>query len=264
MLFSATMTDSVDELVRMSLNKPIRLFVDPKRSTAQGLVQEFVRVKRETDRAPILITLCKRTFKERVIIFFRSKKLAHQMRVMFGILDLKADELHGDLTQEQRLTSLHSFRDGKVNYLMATDLASRGLDIKGIETVINYDMPGQLAQYLHRVGRTARAGKKGRSVTLVGEADRKALKGAIKHSGGEDKIRHRVVPPEVVGKWRVHLETLKDDIEIVLQEEKEAKQVNFVWSFGHLLLSFLWLDAKSGNGNPKGRKSIKARGGNIL
>lgn len=227
MLFSATMTDSVDELVKMSLDKPVRLFVDPKKSTAKGLVQEFVRVKagRESDRPPLLVTLCKRTFKERVIVFFRSKKLAHQMRVMFGILGLKAAELHGDLTQEQRLLSLQSFRDGKVDYLMATDLASRGLDIKGIDTVINYDMPGQLSQYLHRVGRTARAGKRGRSVTLVGEADRKMLKAAIKHSGGEDKVRHRVVPPEVVESWRTQLEGLQDEIEAVLQEEKESKQM---------------------------------------
>ena len=63
---------------------------------------------------------------------------------------------------KKRLKALHAFREGSVDYLMATDLASRGLDIKGVETVINYDMPTQLAQYLHRVGRTARAGRRGR------------------------------------------------------------------------------------------------------
>jgi ATP-dependent RNA helicase DDX27 len=103
MLFSATMTDSVDQLVRMSLNKPVRLFVDPKRSTAKGLIQEFVRVRagKEAERSALLVALCKRTFRSGVIVFFRSKKLAHQIRIVFGLLDLKADELHGDLTQEQ-------------------------------------------------------------------------------------------------------------------------------------------------------------------
>jgi ATP-dependent RNA helicase DDX27 len=67
----------------------------------------------------------------------------------------------------KRLKALQLFRDGQVNYLMATDLASRGLDIKGMQTVINYDMPSQLEQYLHRVGRTARAGRKGRFVQIL-------------------------------------------------------------------------------------------------
>ncbi|KAJ6519840.1 DEAD-domain-containing protein [Mycena sanguinolenta] len=226
MLFSATMTDSVDELVRMSLNKPVRLFMDPKRSTARGLVQEFVRVRagKEAERSALLVTLCKRTFKTNVIIFLRSKKLAHQIRIVFSLLGMKCDELHGDLTQEQRLAALQRFRDGAVDYLMATDLASRGLDIKGVETVINYDMPGQLAQYLHRVGRTARAGKKGRSVTLVGEADRKMLKAAIKHGAEADQVRHRIVPPEAVAKWVEKLEELKDEISEIIKEEKEEKQ----------------------------------------
>lgn len=111
MLFSATMTDSVDELVRMSLNKPVRLFVDPKRSTARGLIQEFVRVRagKEAERSALLVTLCKRTFKTNVIIFLRSKKLAHQMRIVFSILGMKCDELHGDLTQEQVRTFLGRF-----------------------------------------------------------------------------------------------------------------------------------------------------------
>jgi ATP-dependent RNA helicase DDX27 len=142
----------------------------------------------------------------------------------------------------QRLKALESFRDGVADYLMATDLASRGLDIKGIETVINYDMPGQLAQYLHRVGRTARAGGKGRSVlccriliifadlprrsvTLVGESDRKMLKTAIKHSSGQDNVRHRVVPPEAVSEWSEKLNQMTNDISEILQEEKEEKHV---------------------------------------
>ncbi|KAK7694635.1 nucleolar DEAD-box protein required for synthesis of 60S ribosomal subunit [Cerrena zonata] len=226
MLFSATMTDSVDELVKMSLNKPVRLFVDPKRSTARGLLQEFVRVRagKESERSALLVSLCKRSFKSGVLVFLRSKKLAHQMRIVFSLLGMKCGELHGDLSQEQRLTALHQFRDGGVDFLMATDLASRGLDIKGIETVINYDMPGQLAQYLHRVGRTARAGRQGRSVTLVGEADRKMLKAAIKHASAEDKVRHRQVPTEAVSKWSQKLEALKDEISEVMREEKEEKQ----------------------------------------
>lgn len=103
MLFSATMTDSVDELVKMSLNKPVRLFVDPKRSTARGLLQEFVRVRagKESERSALLVSLCKRTFKSGVIIFLRSKKLAHQMRIVFSLLGMKCGELHGDLSQEQ-------------------------------------------------------------------------------------------------------------------------------------------------------------------
>jgi len=86
-------------------------------------------------------------------------------------------------------------------------------------------MPGQLAQYLHRVGRTARAGEKGRSVTPVGESDRKMLKAAIKHGSGEDKVRHRVVPPEAVSKWAEKLNSMKDEISEILQEEKEEKHI---------------------------------------
>ncbi|EIW71559.1 hypothetical protein TREMEDRAFT_27480 [Tremella mesenterica DSM 1558] len=222
MLFSATMTDSVDELVKLSLDKPIRLFVDPKRNTAIGLTQEFVRIKSDDTRSPSLLALCKRTVRERCIIFFRSKALAHQMRVVFGLCGLKAAELHGNLSQEQRLHALEEFKLGKVDYLLATDLASRGLDIKGVETVINYDMPGQLAQYTHRVGRTARAGRKGRSITLVGEADRKLLKAVIKQSEA-DEIRHRIIPSEAVTAMSKTLDEMKDEIQEVLKEEKEEK-----------------------------------------
>ena len=96
----------------MSLNKPVRLFVDPKRTTARGLVQEFVRVRagKESERSALLVSLCKKTFKTGVIVFLRSKKLAHQLRIVFGILGMKCEELHGDSTQEQVRRICPSFR----------------------------------------------------------------------------------------------------------------------------------------------------------
>ncbi|KAI8086976.1 P-loop containing nucleoside triphosphate hydrolase protein [Gilbertella persicaria] len=224
MLFSATMTDNVDQLVRMSLNNPVRLFIDKNNQAASRLVQEFVRIRqtRESDRSAVLLALCRKTFKNKVIVFFRSKAAAHQMKILFGLMGLSAAELHGNLTQEQRLEALERFRDNEVDFLLATDLAARGLDIKGIETVINYNMPTQFAQYLHRVGRTARAGRNGRSVTLVGEADRKMLKMAIKSAQGS-QVKNRVVNHDLIQKYKQKVESLSDQIKEVLAEEKEEK-----------------------------------------
>ncbi|TIB86636.1 DEAD-domain-containing protein [Wallemia mellicola] len=232
MLFSATMTDKVDELVRLSLNKPVRLFVDPKKSTAKGLTQEFVRIRSNSkndlkERTATLLSLCRRTFKQRTIIFFRSKALAHRMRIMFGLMELNAEELHGDLSQEQRLNALERFKNQKSDYLLATDLASRGLDIKGVETVINFDLPNQIEIYLHRVGRTARAGTSGRSVSLIGETDRKMLKNIVKRSSAQstDSIKHRIVPTDVLSDVAELVESLQDQIDEILKEEKEDRAI---------------------------------------
>ncbi|CAO3652404.1 unnamed protein product [Cunninghamella blakesleeana] len=224
MLFSATMTDNVDQLVRMSLKNPVRLFVDKNNQAASRLIQEFVRIRgnREGDRSAILLALCRKTFKKRVIVFFRSKAAAHQMKILFGLLGLNAGELHGNLTQEQRLESLERFRDQEIDYLMATDLAARGLDIKGIDTVINFNMPTQFAQYLHRVGRTARAGRNGRSVTLVGEQDRKMLKLAIK-SANSAQVKNRMIASDTIQKYKEKIDSMAGEIQDVLQEEKEER-----------------------------------------
>lgn len=103
MLFSATMTDSVDKLIRVGLNRPVRLMVDAKKQTAGTLVQEFVRLRpgREDKRLASLIYLCQQVYTARVIIFFRQKKEAHRVRVIFGLFGLKAAELHGSMSQEQ-------------------------------------------------------------------------------------------------------------------------------------------------------------------
>ncbi|KAI9741743.1 MAG: nucleolar DEAD-box protein required for synthesis of 60S ribosomal subunit [Cirrosporium novae-zelandiae] len=228
MLFSATMTDTVDKLIRVGLNRPVRLMVDAKRHTVGTLVQEFVRLRpgREDKRMGYLMYLCTKIFTDRVIIFFRQKKVAHQARIIFGLLGLQAAELHGNMSQEQRISSVESFRDGKAEYLLATDVASRGLDIKGVETVINYEAPQSHEIYLHRVGRTARAGRTGRACTLAAEPDRKVVKAAVKAGRAQGaKIVSRTVEQSEADKWAQKVEYLQEEVEEVLKEEKEEKQL---------------------------------------
>ncbi|PKS10377.1 hypothetical protein jhhlp_002128 [Lomentospora prolificans] len=228
MLFSATMTSSVDQLIRVGLNKPVRLMVDSQKSTAGTLTQEFVRLRpgREDKRMGYLVWLCKNLYHERVIIFFRQKKQAHIARIVFGLLGLSSAELHGSMNQAQRISSVESFRDGKVSFLLATDLASRGLDIKGVDTVINYEAPQNIEIYVHRVGRTARAGRSGNACTLAAEPDRKVVRAAVKAGKAQGaKITSRVIDPAEADKWQKKIDELEDEVKEVMQEEKEEKQL---------------------------------------
>jgi ATP-dependent RNA helicase DDX27 len=126
----------------------------------------------------------------------------------------------------QRITSVEAFRDGKASFLLATDLASRGLDIKNVDTVINYEAPQSHEIYLHRVGRTARAGRQGRACTLAAEPDRKVVKAAVKSGRTQGaKIVSRVVEASEADKWAAKVENMQDEIEEILVEEKEDKQL---------------------------------------
>ncbi|KAK8190112.1 P-loop containing nucleoside triphosphate hydrolase protein [Phyllosticta capitalensis] len=228
MLFSATMTDSVDKLIRVGLNRPVRLMVDQKKATVSGLVQEFVRLRhgKEDKRMAVLMYLCKKVFTDRVIIFFRQKKEAHHARILFGLCGIKAAELHGSMSQEQRIHAVESFRNNQATHLLATDLASRGLDIKNVSTVLNYSAPQSHDIYLHRIGRTARGGASGRACTIAAEPDRKVVKAAVKAAraqGANAKIVSRQVPGDEMEAWAKKLEALETEVEAVLKEEKEEK-----------------------------------------
>ncbi|KAL7803085.1 hypothetical protein V8C43DRAFT_312460 [Trichoderma afarasin] len=228
MLFSATMTSTVDRLIKVGLNKPVRVMVDSQKKTAGTLIQEFVRLRpgREEKRMGYLVHICKNLYTERVIIFFRQKKDAHRARIIFGLLGFSCAELHGSMNQTQRIASVESFRDGKVSYLLATDLASRGLDIKGVDTVINYEAPQSVEIYVHRVGRTARAGRHGTSVTLAAEPDRKVVKAAVKAGKSQgSKIISRVIEAKDADKWQAEIDEMDDEIAEIEKEEKEERQL---------------------------------------
>eukprot|EP00887_Chlorella_sp_A99_P002207 scaffold21.g2207.t1 len=198
LLFSATMTEEVQRLVALSLRHPVRLAADAAAAAPAELAQEIVRLKgaAAAQKEAALLALCARSLAGgRAIVFARTKQRAHRLKILFGLGGLPpAGELHGDMTQASasagvrawaaRLESLERFRRGELAFLLATDVAARGLDILGVEAVVNYDAPAQLAPYLHRVGRTARAGAAGRAVTFVEDGDRPLLKEASALRGG--------------------------------------------------------------------------------
>ena len=170
---------------------------------------------------PIICALVCRTFNENVIIFVPTKKLAHELRIILGLLKINVDELHGNLTMAQRIEALSLFKEKKTDVLVATDLASRGLDIDGVKTVINYSIPSNVKRYVHRVGRTARAGKFGRSITLAGEQERKLMKEIVKQSKGP--VKNRVIPPEIINKYVQNCLQLKVAVAGFLKQEGEDK-----------------------------------------
>eukprot|EP00467_Chlorarachnion_reptans_P007457 CAMPEP_0114511814 /NCGR_PEP_ID=MMETSP0109-20121206/14618_1 /TAXON_ID=29199 /ORGANISM="Chlorarachnion reptans, Strain CCCM449" /LENGTH=854 /DNA_ID=CAMNT_0001691407 /DNA_START=35 /DNA_END=2600 /DNA_ORIENTATION=- len=225
MLFSATLAEGVSDLVDLSLNEPVRIAVD-RISVVDTLAQEFVRIRpsheNQGTREAIVLALCARSFKNHRIVP-SIEEARTQGDDHFGLAGIKAAELHGQLTQQQRLDALALFHAGKVDVLLATDLAARGLDIKGVTIVVNYNMPRQLSRYIHRVGRTARAGNKGVSVTLVGESGRKNLKEVVKMA--KDATRSRQVPPKVIEKYKKKISSYEEDIRAVLEMEHEEKMI---------------------------------------
>ena len=160
MMFSATLPDDILRLTKQFLNDPVKVSVNPPASTVDRIDQRVLFVDRE-NKGALLESVLQGDGIYRALVFSRTKHGANRIVKNLGKAKIKADSIHGNKSQAARMEALKQFRAGKVQVLVATDIASRGLDVEGITHVINYELPNEAESYVHRIGRTARAGATG-------------------------------------------------------------------------------------------------------
>ena len=168
MLFSATLSPRVMELAYEHMNDAVRVEIEPERVTARGIRERLYHVPTH-EKLPLLLGLLERDRWERTLIFVNRKTTAAELVAALSANGLPVSALAGNVKQQRRTKILQEFKEGKASALIATDVASRGLHIEGVTHVINFDLPQDPEDYVHRIGRTARAGAEGDAISFADE-----------------------------------------------------------------------------------------------
>ncbi|MCH5223087.1 MAG: DEAD/DEAH box helicase [Muribaculaceae bacterium] len=169
MLFSATMPDKIEKLAAGLLDNPFEIKLSMSKPAEK--IKQVAYVCHEEQKVPLLQSLFRKDNPERVVIFASSKQKVKELTSMLRRLKLNVAEMHSDLEQKERDEVMLKFKASRINVIVATDILSRGIDIDNIETVINFDVPREEEDYVHRIGRTARADKEGRAITFINSKD---------------------------------------------------------------------------------------------
>ncbi|MEX2617681.1 MAG: DEAD/DEAH box helicase [Alphaproteobacteria bacterium] len=183
LLFSATMPNDVAKLSQEILIKPTRIEVTPAATTVELITQSVFHVPASQKRA-LLEDLLEDPALARVIVFTRTKHRANRVAEHIGKAGYTAEAIHGNKSQNARQRALAAFRDGKVRVLVATDIAARGIDIDDVTHVVNFELPNEPESYVHRIGRTARAGASGIAVSFCDQEERPYLRAIEQLTGG--------------------------------------------------------------------------------
>jgi ATP-dependent RNA helicase RhlB len=168
MLFSATLSYRVQELAYEHMNNPQHIEVEPQQVTAEN-VQEVCYMTANEEKIPLLIGLIRRLGESRIIVFINTKRAADRVWGYLQGNGIETAVLSGDVPQKKRLSLLRRFQEGEIAVLVATDVAARGLHITDVTHVINFDLPEDAEDYVHRIGRTARAGASGDAISFACE-----------------------------------------------------------------------------------------------
>ena len=183
MLFSATMPDEIQRMARTILHNPVEVKLAVSKPADKILQAAYVCY--EAQKLSIIQSLFQNTAPKRVIAFASSKLKVKEITKSLRRLGLNVGEMHSDLAQSERDDIMHKFRNGHINILVATDIVSRGIDIDDIDLVINYDVPHDPEDYVHRIGRTARAGAEGCAITFISLDDQPKFRQIEKFLGKE-------------------------------------------------------------------------------
>lgn len=213
MLFSATMPPNIQRLAQQFLKNPQHVSVIPKQISAPLIDQAYIEIP-ERQKFEALSRLIDMESPELAIVFGRTKRRVDELSEALQKRGYSADGLHGDLSQNQRDAVMRKFRDGSIDVLVATDVAARGLDVSGVTHVINFDLPQDPESYVHRIGRTGRAGKEGTAWSFVTPRE-------IDHLHLIERVtRHRItrkplptMAEAIEGKQRITAERLLDMVE---------------------------------------------------
>jgi ATP-dependent RNA helicase RhlE len=174
LFFSATMSPQINKLAKTLLDNPIHVEVTPQATTVELIKQEVFFVDQKA-KEKLLLKLLKREHLTSILIFTRTKHRANKVAVFLNKNHISADAIHGNKSQNARTKAIKDFKTGKIKVLVATDIAARGIDIPEISHVINFELPNEPESYVHRIGRTARAGAKGTAFSFCAAEERSYL-----------------------------------------------------------------------------------------
>jgi ATP-dependent RNA helicase RhlE len=167
LLFSATLDSSQQELIDKILVDPVKVQVSSGKSSSENVDQDVFQLLEGQDKFEELCKLFAQYQNEKVLVFDETKHRVNRLCQKLNKRGIRAEQIHGNKSQNARQTALNNFKSGKVNILVATDVAARGIDVDDISLVINYQVPASMDTYIHRIGRTGRAGKTGKAITFV-------------------------------------------------------------------------------------------------
>jgi len=179
LFFSATMPKTISELGDRFLTDPVKVSVAPQSTTAER-VEQFATFVNQEEKQALLTLMLQRETIDRALVFTRTKHGADRVVKHLNAASIGAEAIHGNKSQPQRERALGLFRSGELKILVATDIAARGIDVSGVSHVFNFELPNVAEQYVHRIGRTARAGREGVAISFVADDERAYLRGIEK------------------------------------------------------------------------------------